>query len=71
MAQPFAFVTLISSDAYLPGALVQAAALRDIHNDQPSPPEVPFSTVCLVTPETVDVSTVKRLRKAFDLVLFY
>ncbi|PPQ71465.1 hypothetical protein CVT26_011244 [Gymnopilus dilepis] len=69
MAQPFAFVTLISSDAYLPGALVQAAALRDIHNDQPSPPEVPFSTVCLVTPETVDVSTVKRLRKAFDLVV--
>nr|AAZ14921.1 putative glycogenin [Coprinellus disseminatus] len=72
MASPFAFVTLVSSDAYLPGALAQVAALRDIHSpagadslaDQP-----PVPNVCLVTPESVDVSTIKLLRRAFDLVV--
>ena len=70
MASPFAFVTLVSSDAYLPGALAQVAALRDLHSpvdtDRDSP-TVP--NVCLVTPESVDVSTIKLLRKAFDLVV--
>ncbi|KAG6817756.1 hypothetical protein H0H87_004547 [Tephrocybe sp. NHM501043] len=69
MAVPYAFVTLISSDSYLPGALALAGALKDVH---PSPvvlPEVDFQTVCLVTPETVDVSTIKLLRRAFDIVI--
>ncbi|KDR85446.1 hypothetical protein GALMADRAFT_54016 [Galerina marginata CBS 339.88] len=65
----FAFVTLVSSDDYLNGALVQAAALRDVHPDPPAPPELPFQTVCLVTPESVNVATVRQLRKAFDLVV--
>ncbi|KAG5654682.1 hypothetical protein H0H81_007438 [Sphagnurus paluster] len=69
MAAHYAFVTLVSSDAYLPGALALTAALKDVHPTPAAPPEVPFQTVCLVTPETVDVSTVKLLRRAFDLVV--
>lgn len=69
MAGPYAFVSLVSSDAYLPGALAQAAALRDLHQTPPVFPELPFQTVCLVTPETVDVVTIKLLRRAFDVVI--
>ena len=69
MATPYAFVTLVSSDFYLPGALALVAALKDLHPVPPTPPEVEFQTVCLVTPETVDVSSVKLLRRAFDLVI--
>ena len=56
-----AFVTLVSSDSYLPGALAQVAALSDLHKN-------PF-TVCLVTPESLDVATIRALRKAFNLVV--
>ena len=56
-----AFVTLVSSDSYLPGALAQVAALSDLHKN-------PFS-VCLVTPESLDVATIRSLRKAFNLVV--
>lgn len=56
-----AFVTLVSSDPYLPGALAQVAALVNLHKN-------PY-TVCLVTPESLDVSTIKSLRKAFNLVV--
>lgn len=69
----YAFVTLVTSDHYLPGALVVAAALRDIHRPSPEdsselePSE--FHIVCLVTPETVDISTIKQLRQAFDVVV--
>ena len=69
MASPYAFVTLLTSDSYLPGALTLAAALKDIHHSPATPPEVDFQTVCLVTPETVDVASIKLLRKAFDLVV--
>ena len=69
MAPPYAFVTLITSDAYLPGALALAAALNDLHPSPPVPPEVEFQTVCLVTPETVDVSTIKLLRRAYNVVV--
>ncbi|KAG6914634.1 hypothetical protein DXG01_016195 [Tephrocybe rancida] len=69
MAVPYAFVTLISSDSYLPGALALAGALKDVHPSPVVAPEVEFQTVCLVTPETVDVSTIKLLRKAFDVVV--
>ncbi|KAJ6575309.1 nucleotide-diphospho-sugar transferase [Mycena capillaripes] len=68
-APPFAFVTLLTSDAYLPGALVLAGALKDVHTTPAVPPEVDFQTVCLVTPESVDVSTIKQLRRAFDVVV--
>ena len=56
-----AFVTLVSSDSYLTGALTQVAAISDLHSN-------PY-TVCLVTPESLDVSTIKSLRKAFNLVV--
>ncbi|KAF5384986.1 hypothetical protein D9615_001307 [Tricholomella constricta] len=69
MAAPYAFVTLISSDSYLPGALALAGALKDVHPTPAVPPEVEFQTACLVTPETVDVSTIKLLRRAFDIVI--
>lgn len=69
MATPFAFVSLVTSDYYLPGALALVAALKDIHSSPSQPPEVDFQTVCLVTPETVDVSTIKLLRRAFDIVI--
>ena len=69
MATRYAFVTLITSDSYLPGALTLAAALRDIHPKPAVEPEVDFQTACLVTPETVDVSSIKLLRGAFDTVI--
>jgi hypothetical protein len=69
MASPYAFVTLLTSDSYLPGALTLAAALKDIHPSPAVHPEVDFQTVCLVTPETVDIASIKLLRKAFDVVV--
>nr|AAS46741.1 putative glycogenin protein [Pleurotus djamor] len=65
MATPYAFVTLVTSDPYLPGALALVAALNDVHKAS----DIPFDTVCLVTPETVDVASIKLLRKAFRLVV--
>lgn len=69
MAPSYVFVTLITSDSYLPGALTLAAALRDIHPKPAAEPEVDFQTACLVAPETVDVSSIKLLRGAFDVVI--
>jgi len=65
----FAFATLVTSDAYAQGAQVIAAALRELHPSPPTPPGLGFETVCLVSPETVDVSTLKALRRAFDVVI--
>lgn len=69
MSPPFAFVSLLTSDSYLPGALALAAALKDVHPSPPIHPEVEFDTVCLVTPESVDVTTIKLLRRAFGVVI--
>ena len=69
MALKFAFVTLLTSNSYLPGALTLVGALKDVHPSPPVHPEVDFQTVCLVTPETVDVTTIKLLRKAFNVVI--
>lgn len=63
---PNAFVTLLNSSSYLPGALVLCHALNDLH---PHPREIEFQTVCVVTPETVDVGSIKQLRQAFDVVI--
>ncbi|KAG1754855.1 glycosyltransferase family 8 protein [Suillus paluster] len=63
----FAFVTLVTSDSYLPGALVISGALKDVHQTQPY--EVEYDTVCMVTPETLDITTIKLLRKAYDIVI--
>jgi glycogenin len=69
MATRFAFVTLLTSDSYLPGALALAAAIKDVHPSPPTPPQSDFQTVCLVTPETVDVTSIKLLRRAFNIVV--
>ncbi|KIY51277.1 family 8 glycosyltransferase, partial [Fistulina hepatica ATCC 64428] len=58
-----AFVTLVTSDHYVPGALVVAAALRDLHHIRD------FEIVCLITPESLDVASIKALRHAFDAVV--
>lgn len=62
---PDAFVTLITSSAYLPGALALLHALHELH---PAPRN--FKVVCLVTPETVDAGSIGALRNAgYDLVI--
>ncbi|EGN93162.1 glycosyltransferase family 8 protein [Serpula lacrymans var. lacrymans S7.3] len=67
---PFAFVSLLTSDSYLPGALALAAALKDVHaNLQESKDTPAYETACIVTPETLDVSTIKLLRRAFNVVI--
>ncbi|CAK5264483.1 unnamed protein product [Mycena citricolor] len=65
----YAFATLVTSDHYLPGALAVAGALKDLHPSPAVSPEVDFQTVCIVTPESVDVSTIKQLRQVFNLVV--
>lgn len=69
MSDRYAFATLVTSDSYLPGALALAAALKDVHPSPPVHPEVPFQKICIVSPETVDVKTIRFLRKAFDVVI--
>ncbi|KAG6334951.1 hypothetical protein ID866_4130 [Astraeus odoratus] len=69
MSIPYAFVTLLTSDLYLPGALALAGALKDVHRNLPPDQQVIYETVCLVTPETLDVTSIKLLRKAFDVVV--
>lgn len=65
MPLPNAFITLLTSPSYLPGALVLLHSLLDLH---PSPRD--FKTVCLVTPETVDAKTIRQLREAgWDMVI--
>jgi hypothetical protein len=68
MSAHFAFVTLLTSDSYLPGVLAISGALKDLHQVEPQS-QVTYDTVCLVTPETLDVSTIKLLRKAYDIVI--
>lgn len=69
MSIRYAFVTLLTSDAYLPGVLTVAAALKDVHRSQSSDQTIEYETVCLVTPETVDVSSIRCLRKVFNVVI--
>ena len=69
MSRRYAFATLVTSDHYLPGALTVAAGLKDVHPQPPVEPEQDYETVCIVTPETVDVNTIKHLRKAYDVVI--
>ncbi|RXK40694.1 hypothetical protein M231_01945 [Tremella mesenterica] len=62
---PNAFITLLTTPSYLPGALVILHSLRELH---PDPRQ--FKIVCLVTPETVDARVIGQLREAgFDLII--
>lgn len=65
MSLPNAFVTLLTTPAYLPGALVLLHSLLELH---PAPRD--FKTVCIVTPESVDAKVIGELRNAgYDLVI--
>lgn len=64
----YGFITLLTSQSYLPGALVLAHSLLQLH-PHPRKPDQEFKTVCLVTPETVDVGAIRELREVFDLVI--
>ena len=73
-----AFVTLITSDSYLPGAVNLAHSLLDVHGysastaaeeDGVESNERNFMTICMVTPVTVSYETVLTLRNVFDLVI--
>ncbi|KAJ1032613.1 hypothetical protein NDA16_000636 [Ustilago loliicola] len=78
-----AFVTLLTSDHYLPGALVLAESLRLSHAvpkkgkaraDAPSSSRgshLDFQVVALITPETLSVQSIKALRRSglFDWIV--
>lgn len=61
-----AFVTLLTSDSYLPGVLTCINSLLDVEGVHPN---TPFKTVCLVTPATVGQAAIKALEKTFDQVV--
>lgn len=87
----YAFVTLLTTDSYLPGALILAHTLRRAHSLARNPVgsltpadianlgpaglsnqvdvEKKVDLVCLVTPATVSVKSVKALVRAFDKVV--
>lgn len=89
--QRFAFVTLVTTDSYLPGALVLAHSLRQAHSTANKPAgtltpadlanlgtaglsnrtssDKKADLVCLVTPATVSVRTVKTLVRYFDKIV--
>lgn len=66
MPNDYAFVTLLTSPAYLPGVLTAAQSLLDAEGHAPARD---FDTVCLVTPETVTADCIKALRATFTLVV--
>lgn len=64
-----AVVTLVTTDAYVPGALVAVHSLLEAEGKDGRTPEVPFETVCLITPATLSVQSIKSLRQNFSLVV--
>ena len=66
MPADFAFLTLLTSNTYLPGVLTTIHSLIDVEGSSPAND---FDTVCLVTPATVSVESIKALRQVFTLVI--
>uniref|UniRef100_V5GJZ7 Glycogenin glucosyltransferase n=1 Tax=Kalmanozyma brasiliensis (strain GHG001) TaxID=1365824 RepID=V5GJZ7_KALBG len=76
-----AFVTLLTSDHYLPGALVLAESLRISHGiskkgkqraaTSTSSAAAGFQVVALITPDTLSVQSIKALRRSglFDWIV--
>lgn len=75
-----AFVTLLTSDHYLPGALVLAESLRLSHGiprrgklraGVPRSSATNFQVVALITPDTLSVQSIKALRRSglFDWIV--
>ncbi|RKO96389.1 nucleotide-diphospho-sugar transferase, partial [Caulochytrium protostelioides] len=60
-ASKYAYVTLLTSDAYLPGALVWAESLRAA--------KTPHDLAILVTPETVTHAALEQINRVFDRVV--
>lgn len=60
-----AFVTLLTSDSYLAGALTCINSLLDVEGST----SAAFDTVCLVTPATVGQASIRALQKTFDAVV--
>jgi glycogenin len=58
-----AFVTLVTSDAYVPGALTALNSLLDAEGKTKAGL---FETVCLVTPTTVSTESIRTIRRAFE-----
>ncbi|GAA5965772.1 hypothetical protein JCM3765_007340 [Sporobolomyces pararoseus] len=68
MAPRFAFVTLLTSDSYLAGALTTINSVLDVEPFTPHD-QRKFDTVCLVSPATVGHSSLKALEKTFDAIV--
>lgn len=76
-----AFVTLLTSDSYLPGALVLAESLRITHgrsrkgkrrvDEPPYAAGSSFQLVALITPETLSIQSIRALRRSglFDWIV--
>ncbi|SCZ98650.1 BZ3500_MvSof-1268-A1-R1_Chr7-1g09229 [Microbotryum saponariae] len=61
-----AFVTLLTSDSYLPGCLTMINSLLNVEGAKG---RADYETVCLVTPATVGHVAIKALHKVFDQVI--
>ncbi|TPX46393.1 hypothetical protein SeMB42_g01880 [Synchytrium endobioticum] len=57
---PYAYATLLTSDGYLPGALILGHALKETGT--------PHQVTCVVTPETVSANIIPILQQTFDHV---
>ncbi|EGG03486.1 putative glycogenin [Melampsora larici-populina 98AG31] len=63
---PYAFVTMLTSDPYLPGCLVTAHSIKQSEKDNAAQD---FDLVCLITLDSVSVESIKALRKVYNLVI--
>ena len=64
----YAFASLLTSDAYLPGALVLAHSLRATQPSE-TPNGDKWQLVCLCTPATLRIQSIKALRHVYDVVV--
>ncbi|KAH9812798.1 hypothetical protein DFH28DRAFT_393810 [Melampsora americana] len=62
---PYAFVTMLTSDSYLPGCLVTAHSIKQSEKDHAAHD---FDLDCLITLDFVSVESIKALRKVYNLV---
>lgn len=62
----YAFVTLLTTDTYLAGALTAVNSILDLESIDSVKT---FETVCLVTPATVGHKSIQALQKVFDRVV--
>lgn len=68
MATKYAVATLLTDDSYLPGALTAVHSLKDVQQGE-DVPGTAYETVCLITPETVSVASIRKAKDVFDKVI--